>query len=348
MQHFIDNDKYSIYLASAGAGYKVLKLLTELPGSSRFFVGASFPYHTSDTDKLIGFTPEKYVSAEVAHNLAFVAYMKARSATPSENTPRKCIGIGITSTIASSKVHRGGAKAFITIITDDGYLHYKLPLQDRIGQEGRAEDEKDIADSISAALNVHAVKDQAILSKWYTADSSLLIQELMKRPTFYATGERREFRQEDFNTIYPGAFNPFHDAHKEIATYVDLTDAIALDIDPPHKPHLSITDVLSRVAWIHQKVDLPVVVIQNAPLFLDKMNKFNANLVVGYDAYQRMIDPAWGVSLVNFTQYLIHVFCNETDAREIPPQLENNVFFYSISRTIRATDIRNKWNNGKT
>jgi hypothetical protein len=64
-------------------------------------------------------------------------------------------------------------------------------------------------------------------------------------------------------------------------------------VNPPHKPALSVTDVLRRAKWLD---GFPRLFTADDPLYLDKARRFpGAKFLIGVDALERMLDPKWGV-----------------------------------------------------
>src|SRR5258708_3040546 len=103
----------SIHVIATGAGSGIIQQLWEIPGSSTYLSGFSFPYSPEEQAELLGFAPEHYCSQEAAIDLASAAYMKAY-----KFGGKKPVGLGITASVASEQIHHGDHRVHACIITD--------------------------------------------------------------------------------------------------------------------------------------------------------------------------------------------------------------------------------------
>lgn len=97
--------------------------------------------------------------------------------------------------------------------------------------------------------------------------------------------------------IFPGAFNPLHEAHRELAwaahTYLGREVMYELSIENADKGHLGYEACGERLS--HFQRDTDVVILTRAPLFLDKARLFpGTTFVVGYDTAERIVNPSYG------------------------------------------------------
>lgn len=93
--------------------------------------------------------------------------------------------------------------------------------------------------------------------------------------------------------LYPGSFNPLHDAHREIYSIMSSDDELALfelSIHRFDKPELTLEDLRNRLA---QFVDYAPVLITNSAKFSEKVGLiakyFNVVMHVGQDTIQRLL-----------------------------------------------------------
>src|SRR5690349_12706819 len=105
------NIKVFAYATGAGAGFQ--ERLWSIPGCSSIFMGAELPYDPRLTIDILGYKPNKFVSREVAIELAMRAYMRAYFF---EDKAHNVIGLGLTASVASTKIHRGEHQFFIAAI----------------------------------------------------------------------------------------------------------------------------------------------------------------------------------------------------------------------------------------
>src|SRR5271165_5089712 len=100
----------NIHVVATGAGAGLSQLLWEVPGSSAYLSGCSFPYSQDEQEEVLGFMPEHFCSEEAAVDLASAAYMKAY-----KFGGKKPVGMGLTASVASEKEHRGDHRLFICV-----------------------------------------------------------------------------------------------------------------------------------------------------------------------------------------------------------------------------------------
>src|SRR5574339_1281114 len=125
----------NIHIIATGAGAGLQQRLWEVPGSSAYLSGCTFPYATEEQEELLGFRPEHFCSEEAAVDLASAAYMKAY-----KFGGKKQIGLGITASVASEKEHRGEHRVFICCMTEDNVQLFHRTLEKGVGQGKRHED----------------------------------------------------------------------------------------------------------------------------------------------------------------------------------------------------------------
>src|SRR6185369_2016869 len=129
----------SIHVIATGAGAGLQQLLWEVPGSSAYLSGATFPYSEEEQAELLGFMPEHFCSEEAAIDLASAAYMKAYKF----NGPRP-VGVGITASVASEKEHRGDHRVHACVITNDFVRSVSVTLVEGVGSEQRVKGGKGV------------------------------------------------------------------------------------------------------------------------------------------------------------------------------------------------------------
>src|SRR4051812_15119567 len=91
-------EDFQIYVVATGGGASIQQHLWEIPNTSQFLVGCSFPYDRSATEEFLGFSPEKFVSRKTAIQLAQEAFMRACRGSQGKHPA----GIGITASVAST------------------------------------------------------------------------------------------------------------------------------------------------------------------------------------------------------------------------------------------------------
>ncbi|MCH2209735.1 MAG: hypothetical protein MK110_00415 [Fuerstiella sp.] len=96
------------------------------------------------------------------------------------------------------------------------------------------------------------------------------------------------------SAIFPGAFNPVHDGHRQLrnaaATFLGDSVLFELSVCNPDKPSLTAHKVHQRL----QQFTDEDVLITNAALFADKADLFPGRwFVVGFDTAERILNPRY-------------------------------------------------------
>jgi nicotinic acid mononucleotide adenylyltransferase len=311
----------NIHVIATGAGAGIQNALWEVPGSSAYLGGAQFPYAPEEQEELLGFMPEHFCSEEVAVDLASAAYMKAY-----KFGGKKPVGVGLTASVASEKIHRGDHRIFVCIITDDVVRTAHFTLEKKVGIEARYNDgqiaeliafdllidifdipsfdqeltflNKVISDSLPERIQRYKYQDRADLAK----------ERFFAHPFFDIDGRRHSTLLTAFRanrlSLYPGAFNPPHEGHFGIATsmFQSYGKRVIFEVtaEPPHKEPLTVQQLLQR-AKLLQKHDR--FFTRHEPYYIDKARSFpGVGLVLGADAMVRLLDPKWGHDYIKMFQ----------------------------------------------
>jgi nicotinamide mononucleotide (NMN) deamidase PncC len=295
-QEILKTAGVNIHIIATGAGAGLQKRLWEVPGSSAYLSGCSFPYATEEQEELLGFKPEHFCSEEAAVDLASAAYMKAY-----KFGGKKPIGLGITASVASEKEHRGEHRVFICAMTDERVQLFHHTFEKGVGQFRRHEDgERCDTWGFWMILETAKIFDStSVLSEARDA-TELARSRFFARPFFSANGSRLATVPTNKHlAIMPGAYNPPHEGHFGTAQHVmdeyGRTVVYEVTAEPPHKEALSVQLLLQRAKLLQGHDSL---FTRKAPLYLDKAQANpGVPLVLGADAMIRMLDPKWGVDL---------------------------------------------------
>lgn len=314
-----------IYVVSTGAGAGLQRILWDVPGISKVLVGAEFPYAKEATDRFLGFEPESYCSEETAVAMAMEAYYRAF-----QPGGAPAIGLGIAASVASNTEHRGEHRVFVACMNDETMRTYSGILVKGHGP-GRRRVDGNIADMMGLFALLDRTKafvtpkgplqafipEQGRDQDWYrfpdwmfqsyeeNGMAPLIAAGLIqKRPLFKASGARLSLPTSGNGmTLFPGAFNPPHEGHLWLGRENNATFHIT--INPPHKPALSVAEVLQRAKMLEGFDRLFTV---NDPLYIEKARCFpGAKFIVGSDALIRMLDPKWGPDPVKMMDEFRHL-----------------------------------------
>lgn len=317
-----------VYVVCTGAGAGLQKLLWDVPGCSRFLVGAAFPYAARDTADFLGFDPEKACDPKTAVQLALEAYQRAWAPG---NT--KTIGVGMTAVVATSREHKGDHRLYIATVSEDDCFVYEIVL---FKGRGARQEEGELCGLLTLdALRVAAglpgpsgrfkhqhLRDDRLIKSWAfrTNAASYVRDVFLERPFTNATPGRAGPRF-DLYVHFPGAFNPPHEGHFEIADAIedrfDRKVLFTIEADPPHKPGLSVTDMIQRAKMLKGR---NVLFTSGKALYADKAKAYNCDFVLGADALLRML-----------------TWCGASDAdilREMQPFLAQHTMFFVVGREI--------------
>jgi hypothetical protein len=283
----------SIHVIATGGGAGIQQHLWEVPGSSAYLSGASFPYAQEEHEEMVGFKPEHYCSQEDAIDLASVAYMKAY-----RFGSKKPVGIGLTASVASEKVHRGEHRVFICVITDDKVWSYYFPFEKGAGFDKRIAD--GTACNNLAALALQCAFGLSILNTPHQDTTELARARFFAHPFFTADGKRQAaILDPKRQAIMAGAFNPPHQGHLGMAQACQdqYNHQVVYEItaNTPHKGPLTVQELLKRAKLLQGH---PRLFMENDAMYIDKARAFpGVPIVLGADAMLRILDPKWGLDV---------------------------------------------------
>jgi hypothetical protein len=295
LERLRDEASARVYVACTGAGAGLAQRLWAVPGASSFLVGASFPYATEAVDAFLGFTPDRYCSEETALDLATAAYL---AAAPGEDV----IGVGLTASVASLNPHRGPHRIYAASLGRRGARLYAALLDRDSGAKARARD-----GSRADALGLVALLDGAGLPSASVAAAAgeftmvpadeRARARFFQRPLVRSTGDR-EAAPARLRLAFPGTFDPPHEGHLGMADaareLTGIDPVLWISAEPPHKPAVPLTELLSRTRLLRGKNTL---FSRGEPLYIDKARRYpGAGFVLGTDALVRLLDPRWGVA----------------------------------------------------
>jgi nicotinic acid mononucleotide adenylyltransferase len=299
-----------IFIAATGAGAGIQDRLWEIPGISKVFSGAVFPYSERELTDFLGFEPEKCCSEETAIDMAMTSYIRARM---DAKDGQEAIGIGLCASVATLKEHKGDHRIFACCIrseNENGVLVSRI-LEKGAGQEARWNDgiaADDIGFSfLDANINFHGAQTSIVTKE-------RLLERILFKPHFlsHSRGEATE----RVRGIIPSSLNPLHEGHVQMAEEISEPNvAFQVCIRPPHKDAPRITELLDKVAAVRStksRKNLSVV-FSHDKLFTEKFKKWKyCHFGVGADTFERMLDPSWGPSAVEVMNSLDANECHLT------------------------------------
>ncbi|MCS6839391.1 MAG: hypothetical protein NZ699_15285 [Roseiflexus sp.] len=284
----------------AGAGSLALYWLHSVPGSSRTVLEATDRYAAASLASLIGRTPEKFVSAEVAHAMAEAAYRRAMRLT---DGAAACLGVACTATIATDRTKHGSHGCSVAVY--DGALMRTFDLTLAKGARDRAGEEqiislliiRAIAEACGVAAPYLALESSEILERREETRPdplTLLLQGEVDR-VFVSADGRIHLEGAPPVALLSGSFNPLHAGHERLAqaaaALLGAPVAFELPILNADKPPLGYAELERRLDQFRHRYP---VVLSRAPLFVQKAHLFpGCTFVIGYDTAVRIIDPRY-------------------------------------------------------
>jgi nicotinic acid mononucleotide adenylyltransferase len=165
-------------------------------------------------------------------------------------------------------------------MTGDGAWLRSLVLPKGAGAEARLRDGA-IADELVQSLIERPEGEPA---------TSLSRDRFFARPYFAENGVRSVWTPRPRRVLFPGTFNPPHAGHLEPAEMLRATFHVTAD--PPHKPRLSVSELVQRAKLLHGR---PRLFTEGDALYLDKARRNpGASFLIGTDALERVLEPKWG------------------------------------------------------
>jgi nicotinic acid mononucleotide adenylyltransferase/nicotinamide mononucleotide (NMN) deamidase PncC len=287
----------NIHVIATGAGAGLQSQLWEVPGSSAYLSGCSFPYTGEEQEELLGFMPEHFCSEENAIDLASAAYMKAY-----KFGGKKAVGIGMAASVASNREHHGDLRVHVCGITDDKVVVAEHTFEKAVGEAARTEqgnwcDEFGIAAILECAAKP---EDKYLHSVQFKDASDVALQRFMARPYFTANGKRLDRLPKGGKVaLMSGAFNPPHEGHFGVAQaaleQLNHRTVFEITAEPPHKDALTVQTLLQRAKLLQGHDRL---FSKKLPYYVDKAIAYPKRaLIMGADAMVRMLDPKWGLDV---------------------------------------------------
>ncbi len=300
-------------LAVTGGGSLAISQLLTVPGGSRTVLECLVPYAAEALAKFLGAPPEHYCSSRTARAMAMAAFQRARAfvqdraVEPAGAGGQAPIvgGVACTASLASDRPKKGQHRAHLAVQTKDYTLSAHLNLQK--GSRSRLQEEEllccvilnllaemagledRLATDLSATESCTSTRTEA-LPGW----RELIEGRTTKVLQGMAVGRRTDSKVDSAKVVFPGAFNPRHEAHRRMAVIAgdildrSATESVAHEISILNvdKPLLDYEEMAARAAQFSPS---EVLWFTRAPTFAEKAALFiGATFVVGADTVLRV------------------------------------------------------------
>lgn len=289
--------RYQYVLALTGGGTGAAAQLLNVPGGSRTLLEVVVPYHERAFREFLGLVPDQFCSAATSRLMAQRALDRARWLAPLGPVA----GVGCTASLATDRPKRGDHRFHFTLLTDTSGYSLTLTLtkdaRDRPGEE-----------AVLDALLLNSMAQEFGIAQRLSVPflpGERLEAEMYILPLLPAAGRTRCVQPDGRidrqapppAALLPGAFNPLHQGHRELARvatqFLGAPVAFELSVRNVDKGTLPLEDVRQRLrqfAW------LAPVWITAAPTFAEKALLFpGAAFVIGADTAVRLFAPRYYV-----------------------------------------------------
>ncbi|MEX2316942.1 MAG: CinA family protein [Pirellulales bacterium] len=304
-----------LVLAVTGGGSGALAALLEVPGASATVLEGVVPYSAAALETWLGGRPDQAASERTARAMAMAAFERARSM--SDANPRMLRGIGATASLVTTRPKRGAHRVHVAWQSADTTVVTSCELSK--DNRTRAQEEQIATQLVLSAVAEACAVDTASGEQGVgTAPCTELQRREQHAPpewTALLLGERQSVAIADSSTIanpqsarslpaaagnakfqilFPGAFNPIHAAHEQIAAYAAAHYGAPvtweLSIANVDKPPLDFIEIADRLAGLAGRR----VLLSRAATFVEKAALVPGCLfLIGADTIERIADPRY-------------------------------------------------------
>lgn len=284
----------------AGGGAQALGLLLNVPGASRTVMEGLVPYDEAALAEFLGHRPAQFCSLDTSIRIARRAFDRAGWLAPGESV----LGIGCTATLTTDRPKRGDHRVHLSVAGETDTVSYSLTMskdaRDRAGEEAVVDalllNALAAACGLAEGVSVSLLPGENVEVERAPAHDPLdvLVRGQAAAVCFEVDGRMRLARAEA-GLLLPGAFNPAHDGHWQLAAVaarqIGQPAAFELSVTNVDKPSLAAAEVRRRAAQFTWRAPLWVT---RSPTFVEKAALFpGAVFVVGADTAERIVQPRY-------------------------------------------------------
>ncbi|KRX05559.1 hypothetical protein PPERSA_12737 [Pseudocohnilembus persalinus] len=319
------NHKLVLYVTGCGA--KALHEFTQYPGSSSFAQEAKCVYGMGSTILENNLQePEKYVSQQLANNLAINALKQSHKITYTEQQIinkktevqqwEQSIGLGLTGSIKSAQPKKGKHQCYITAIKTNKIVSIHLDLE----KDTRTRDEEDELISFKVWQLVSYLSDptfdfqQIVESNIKQNDKLTVLQNEDLTPQYFLNqlGNLQNltfFAPQIFalslnhykSIMLSGSFNPLHEAHLQMLEKAAKTlnlpkqqQYLEMAIKNADKGEIDYSEVKKRIDQVFQTDNNLQLIVSCKSLFIEKTQFLHdSHMILGIDTLKRLVDKKY-------------------------------------------------------
>jgi hypothetical protein len=282
----------------AGGGAGAIARLLAVPGASRTLLEATVPYAGAALTAFLGGTPDRACDPVTARAMAMDAFHRARRYDPEGAR----FGIACTASLVTDRPKQGPHRLHVALQTEGATRLWTLELEK--GARSRAEEE-----ALCDALVLGALAEAKGMAPGEIPqlqpgerietdhhEGAPHWQDLLLART-RVTGHRvhDEPGPTGPRLVFPGAFNPVHAGHLEMARIAEARTGLSVEFEiciaNVDKPPLNYADIATRTAGFPQDA---TVWLTATPRFHEKAELFpGAIFIVGLDTIARIGEPRY-------------------------------------------------------
>lgn len=276
-----------VVVSATGGGSTAISSLLAIPGASRTVIEATVPYDPAALSHYLGGAPDQPCSGTTARAMAMVAFQRALRYEPDSRQP--LFGIGCSAALTTDRQRKGQDRCFVALQSIDETREYSLTLSRE--HRDRADQEAICAELIILTLAHGCGIAEPELALYDDERFSVRVQvaEAAWRELFAGHLTYTNHPIDDPHLIFPGAFNPLHDGHREMMRIAEeetgeraLLEISAFNVD---KPPLDYIEMHARQEGLKA---FPLT-YTNAPTFVEKASIFpDSTFIVGSDTIERI------------------------------------------------------------
>ena len=291
----IHGSGHRVVLAITGGGSQAISELLVVPGASSTVLEAAVPYSTLALAGMLGGECEQACSLKTSRALAMIAFERARKLSASDDSSH-LIGLSCTASLSTNRNKRGSRRAFVAFQTEWCTETASIDLNETV--EDREVEERIVADivlnQLSAACGMDQRLDVGLEPERCHVERAVAETEwralLLRQQKQVLVGQVPRTSENPPLVIFPGAFNPRHDGHLQMADFAARRFSRRIDYELSvanvDKPLLDYSSIANRVAQFKSDENLWLTW---APTFVEKASCFpGAVFVVGADTIERI------------------------------------------------------------
>lgn len=284
-----------------GGASRAISGLVSVPGASRTVLEARVPYSAAALIEWLGARPDHFCSEDTARAMAMRAFERARGLLAADGRPTdNAVGLACTASLASDRPKRGPHRAHLALQSAERTVALSVELV-----KGRRT--RDAEESVTASLLLNLAAEAAGVGP--RLDPGLDASEVVHRREAAPSAAHRPLVLGDIplagvnapsaarerRAIFPGAFHPRHEGHREMARVAGQMLGAPVEhevsIANVDKPPLDYLEIAARARQFAP--DEPLW-LTRAPTFVEKARLLpNATFIVGADTIERIGDPRY-------------------------------------------------------